>query len=71
MIKDTKGHKLEIGVRVGVYNERLTEAVRGQTLVAYHDGEDKPYEIQNGERFKNAIKDHTPDMDVFISNHVR
>jgi hypothetical protein len=66
-IKDENGREILIGGRVGVYDVLLCNAIRAQTLKAYHEGETYPYETEEGDRYRYAIKDHAAEMDGFPS----
>ena len=70
-IADENGKPLEIGMRVGCRNkgESRSWSQRGLTLIGYEPGTDEPYITEAG-RFALAIKDHQPDMDQWIADHV-
>lgn len=71
-IRDSTGTPLEIGMRVGCryVNEHPAASRRGLTLTGFEPGHAFPY-ITNDGRWPLAIKDHQPEMDDFISKHVR
>jgi hypothetical protein len=70
-ILDENGKQLTIGMRVGCrqLGESRAWSVRGLTLEGYEAGSQQPY-ITDGGRFALAIKDHQPNMDKWIGNHV-
>lgn len=70
-ILDENGAPLEIGMRVGCRNQGQPRSMsrRGLTLTGYEPGSDQPY-LTNAGSFALAIKDHQPEMDDFIADHV-
>ncbi len=70
-IKDENGKALKIGDRIGCRkrDESKAESVRGLTLIGYDPESSCPYITDEG-KFPLAIKDHNPEMDSFIADHV-
>jgi len=70
-IKDSDGTPLTIGMRVGCRKRGQPRdwSVRGLTLLGYEPGTEEPYITSEG-RFALAVKDHQPDMENWIKDHV-
>lgn len=71
-ITDDFGTPLSVGMRVGCRQkgEPRSFSIRALTLLGFEPGHDTPYITDRG-RFAHAVKDHQPEMDEFIANHVR